>query len=87
MAGAVDVDWEEVYLGLDSDSDNAEEVPGLLDDDVEELSLLSSEPLSSPLSHVNNNSNLLMHSKHQEAEGVGAREGGGAGEEGRDFVI
>ena len=76
MAGAVDVDWEEVYLDLDSDSDNAEEVPSLLDNDVEELSLLSPEPLSSPLSHVNSTSKLLIHSRYQEVELVGAGEGG-----------
>jgi hypothetical protein len=83
MAGAIDVDWEEVYLD-DLDSDNAEEFPSLVgDNDVEELSLLSSQPFSSPPSHVyNNDSKLPMHSKHQVVEGVGAEEGDGAGEEG-----
>lgn len=78
MAGAVDVDWDEVYLDLDSDSDNAEEVPGLAsdDDDVKELSLLSEESISSPAKP-----NLPFHPKHVTAEVEGDRDGG------RDLVI
>jgi len=38
----------------------------------EDLSLLSAQALSSPTSLVyNNNSNVSMHPKHQEAEGDG----------------
>jgi hypothetical protein len=78
MAGVVDVDWEEVYLYLDSDSDNAEEVPGLAsdDDDVKELSLLSEESKSSPAKP-----NLRFQPNHVTAEVEGHRD------RGRDLVM
>ena len=84
MAGAVDVDWEEVYLDLESDSENAEEVPGLGfddDDDVEDYLLLSNERLPSPAK--SSNLPLPLHPKHvtTEIEGDGDREGG------RDLVM
>ena len=80
MAGAADIDWDEVYLDLDSELDDAEEVPGLALDNnnVEELSQL----LSSPPSHIHdNNLNLPMHPKHQEVEEDRA------GEEGRYIIL
>ncbi|TAQ91193.1 hypothetical protein B7494_g486 [Chlorociboria aeruginascens] len=88
MAGAVDVDWDEVYLDLDSDSEYTGEVPSLgFDDDVEELSLLSSQPPYSSPSHVHDDkSTLPIQPKHQEA-GVEVREGDGAGEEGGDLIM
>ncbi|KAE8453349.1 hypothetical protein EG329_011417 [Mollisiaceae sp. DMI_Dod_QoI] len=78
MAGAADVDWEEPWLDTESDSDNAiEEVPSLgLDDDVEDFSLLSEEPLSSPAKL-----NSPLHPKHVAAEVEGDRD------RGSDFVI
>jgi hypothetical protein len=74
MAGAADVEWPSLS---DSGSDISDmELPDL-ELGEEDLSLLSSQPLSSPTSLVcNNNSNLPMHPKHQEAEGDGAGEGG-----------
>jgi hypothetical protein len=74
MAGAADVEWPSLS---DSGSDISDvELPDL-ELGEEDLSLLSSQPLSSPTSLVcNNNSNLPMHPKHQDAEGDGAGEGG-----------
>ena len=49
MEGAIDVDWEEVYLDLESGSENAKEVPGLgynNDNNVEDYFLLSNERLN-----------------------------------------
>ncbi|EPE24892.1 hypothetical protein GLAREA_11473 [Glarea lozoyensis ATCC 20868] len=80
MAGAAEVEWDH-WLDTDSNSDNAiEEVPGLgFDNDVEDFSLLSDEPLPSPAK----SSNLPLHPKHvtTEVEGDGDREGG------RDLVM
>jgi hypothetical protein len=65
MAGAVDVDWE-AWPDMDSDSNNAiEDIPNLgLDDDIEDFSLLSEAPLSSPAKP----SNHPLHPKHVTAE-------------------
>ncbi|PMD18191.1 hypothetical protein NA56DRAFT_751498 [Hyaloscypha hepaticicola] len=76
MAGAADVDWPSLS---DAGSDFSDvELPDLELDEGADLSLLSSQRLSSPTKLVHNdNLNLPMPHKHQEAEGngEGAEEG------------
>jgi hypothetical protein len=70
MAGAADVDWPP-YSDAGSDFSDVE-LPDLELDEEEDLSLLSSQWLSSPTKLVrNDNLNLPMPHKHQEAEGDG----------------
>ncbi|KAE8445098.1 hypothetical protein EG329_013700 [Mollisiaceae sp. DMI_Dod_QoI] len=79
MAGATDFDWPPLS-DSGSDSDYAiKEVPDLgLDDDVEDLSLLSKEPLSSPVKL-----NSPLHPKHVAAK----VEEDGDGDGGSNFVM
>jgi hypothetical protein len=81
MAGAADIDWPSLS---DAGSDCSDvELPDLDLDEGEDLSLLSSQRLSSPTKLVrNDNLNLPMPHKHQEAEG----DGEGA-EEGRQVAM
>lgn len=83
MAGAADVNWPPLS---DSGSDISDMEPADLELDEEE-DLFSSLPLYSPTKLVyNDNSNLLMHSKHQEANGEGEGEGEGA-KQGRQVAM
>jgi hypothetical protein len=76
MAGAADVDWPSLS---DAGSDFSDvELPHLELDEGEDLSLFSSQRLSSPTKPVHNdNSTLLMPLKHQEVgeDGEGAEQG------------
>jgi hypothetical protein len=76
MAGAADINWSPYS---DFSSDDEEEIPDLLLDEVRESSLVS-DPLSSPIKFIHsNNSRLPVHSKHRieeaEGDGEGAEEG------------
>jgi len=81
MAGAADFDWPSLS---ESGSDFSDvKLPDLELDEGEDLSLLSSQRLSSPTKLVRNGkSNLPIPHEHQEAEGDGDR-----AEQGRQVVM
>lgn len=81
MAGAADIDWPSLS---DAGSDFSDvELPDLELDEGADLSLLSSQRLSSPTKLVrNDNLNLPMPHKHQEAKGNGE-----GAEEGRQVAM
>ncbi|TGO61428.1 hypothetical protein BCON_0027g00140 [Botryotinia convoluta] len=81
MAGAADVDWSSLSESGWDTSDV--ELPDLeIDKEEDSFSL---EPLSSPFELIcNDNSNIPIHPKHQEAKGEGEGEGA---EQGRQVAI